>query len=153
MFVKSYTAIPVGYEQLRSGLLSCPRGCLEAVAEDAERYGEGLLTDVCLQGQSRLSHPARLEVGEAVSTERTTSLPFRLQVEGAGRLLPSMEGNLDVAWLGAGRTYLALSVQYEPAPAVLGQPIDRVLLHRVVEAVALHFVETAAERLAARSSV
>jgi len=147
MFVKSYTAIPADFEQVSSRLRTCPHGWVDAVAAEVERYGERLLTEVGLQGRSRRRRPARLEVGEAVATERTILLPLRVHVRDATRLMPSLEGNLDAAWLGPGHTYLSLSVQYELAPAVMGEPIDRVLLHRVVEAVALRFVEAAAKRL------
>lgn len=147
MFVKSYTTMPVDFERIRRRLEGCPRVWIEAAADEAEGHGERLLTDVGLQGRSRRSRPAGLEVGEPVYTERTISLPVRMQVQDAARLLPSLEGNVEAAWLGAGHTYLALSVQYEPAPEALGQPVDRVLLHRVIEAVALRFVASAAERL------
>jgi len=149
MFVKSYTALLVEFEALRETLLGYARGWLGTIAQDAERHGEQLLVDVGLQARSGLRRPARLELGEAVSTERTTSLALRLLVEEHGRLLPSLEGSLDAAWLGAGRTHLALSVRYEPAIDEPGDRVDRALLHRVVEAVALRFVETAAERIQA----
>jgi len=152
MFVKSYTALLVEFEALREVLLGCARTWLGAVAHEAERHGEQLLVEVGLQPRTTLLMPARLELGEVASTERTTSLAVRLVVDGAGRLLPSLDGSLDAAWLGAGRSHLALSVRYEPAGGELDQVVDRALLHRVVEAVALRFVEGAAARLQDRDT-
>jgi hypothetical protein len=146
MFVKSYTALLIEFEALREILLGCARSWLGAVAQEAERHGERLLEEVGLQPRGAGRQPARLELGEAVSTERTTSLSLRILVEETG-LLPSLEGSLDAAWLGDGRSHLALSVRYEPAAGGLGPVVVRALLHRVVEAVALRFVELAAERL------
>ena len=151
MFVKSYTSLPIEFEVVRSALLSCARDWLEPVAADTERHGERLLSEVGLQGSSRLQRSARLELGEAVlSTERTTSLALGIHVEDSARMLPSLEGTLDAAWLGSGLSYLALSVGYESGSGPLGHIVDRVLLHRVMEATALYFVEAAARRLAAR---
>ncbi len=146
MFVKSYTSLPVDYDELREALIRCALSWLSPIAQEAERYGEQLLVDVGLQARGALPRPAGLEVGEAMSTERTTSLALRLQVQGAMRLLPSLEGSLDAAWLGAGRTHLALTVRYEAVDR-LGHTIDRVLLHRVVEAMALRLLELIAEHL------
>src|SRR5262245_11491884 len=146
MFVKSYTALLVEFEELREVLLDCARGWLGAVAQEAERYGERLLADVGLEAPGGVWLPARLELGQAVSTGRTTSLALRLLVQDAGRLLPSLEGSLDAAWLGSGRSQLALSVRYEPPADRLGHSVDRLLLHRVVEAMALRFLELTAER-------
>ena len=88
-------------------------------------------------------------------TDRVVLLPLRLGVEVGARLFPSLEGTLEAAWLGSGRTHLALTATYEPPFGVLGRTVDRALLHRVAEAVAQRFLEAVARELVsglARSS-
>jgi hypothetical protein len=114
--------------------------------------GERLLVEVGLQVHGHeVSRSAWLETGEPVTTDRVASLPFRLRAEDHQRLFPSLGGSIDAAWLGHGRTHLALTAQYDPPFGSLGRVADRALFHRVAEAVALRFLETVAERLAADS--
>jgi hypothetical protein len=148
MFLKSYTELPMSFEEVRAAMLRQPQRWLSGLADAAERDGRRLLIEVGLQvGGRGLSHDAWLEVGEPITTDRVASLPIRLHAEGHERLFPSLEGTLDAAWLGTGRTYLALTAQYDPPFGGLGHAIDRALLHRVAEAVGRRFLEAAAERL------
>jgi len=82
--------------------------------------------------------------------DRVVLLPLDLRVEKHEQLFPSLEGSLDAAWLGAGRTHLALTVRYEPPFGVVGKAVDRALLHRVAEAVAQRFLEAVARELDVR---
>src|SRR5258708_5978504 len=88
-----------------------------------------------------------------MTTDRVVLLPLRLRVIDRERLFPSLEGSLDAAWLGPGRTHLALTANYEPPLGVVGRAVDRALLHRVAEAVAQRFLEAAARELEARGAV
>lgn len=148
MFLKSYTELPVSFDEVRTAMLRHPHRWLSGLADAAERDGDRLLVEVGLEvGGRGLSHAAWLEVGVPITTDRIVSLPIRLHTEGHERLFPSLEGSLDAAWLGSGRTHLALTAQYDPPFGILGQAIDRALLHRVAEAVGRRFLESAAERL------
>ncbi len=110
--------------------------------------------DVGLEvGGQEVSRRARLELGEPMTTDRVVLLPLRLRVIDRERLFPSLEGSLDAAWLGPGRTHLALTANYEPPLGVVGRAVDRALLHRVAEAVAQRFLEAAARELEARGAV
>jgi hypothetical protein len=148
VFLKSYTELPVSFERVRAAMRQRPREWLANPAADAGRDGQRMLVEVGLEVRSRpVSRPAWLEVGEPVTGERFALLPLRLGVEDQEGLFPTFVGSLDAAWLGAGRTQLALSAQYEPPFGLLGRAADRTLLHRVAEAVAHHFLQEVAERL------
>jgi hypothetical protein len=150
MFLKSHTELPVEFDVVRHTLTGCPPTCLEAAAEDAWRHARRLMAEVGLDTLTRAegsTRPARAEVGAAVSSEHVTTVPLRFLVVDHGRWFPSLEGSLDAAWLGPGRTQLTLNAQYEPPHSVIGKRVERTLLHRVVEAVAQRFVESAAQRL------
>jgi len=152
MFLKSYVEISSRFDSVRAAVEREPRSWLEGLVVEAEREGESLLVDVGLSlAGGGLRRPAELEVGEPQVGIAVASLPVRLRVHGSQRLLPSFYGSLDAAWLGAERTQLALSLQYEPPLGLLGKAIDRTLLHRVAESVAQNFLAGAARRLEERT--
>ena len=151
MFIKSVTEVDVDFEDVRAAMLSNPREWLASLAATARDDGDRLLVDVGLQVVGHeVSRRAGLEVGEPMTSDRVVLLPVRLRVEEHERLFPSLEGSLDAAWLGPGRTHLALTASYEPPFGVVGRAVDRALLHRVAEAVAQRFLEAVAGELEAR---
>lgn len=144
MFLKSYTELEADFRLVQSAMDRRPRRWLEGMAEDVRQEGEELLLAVGFEvGGLRFGGAARLDVGELVTTDRVASLPLRFSMDDHERLFPAMEGTLDAAWLGMGRTHLALCLQYQPPFGILGQGMDRALLHRVAEAVARQFLERA----------
>jgi hypothetical protein len=152
MFLKSVTELAVDFDSVRAAMLGSPHRWLESLAGAAGEDGDRLLVEVGLEVRGReLSRRARVEVGAPFATNRIASLPVRLRVEDHEGLFPSLEGSLDAAWLGPGRTHLALMAQYEPPFGFVGRTVDRALLHRVAEAVAQRFLESVARELAAAS--
>lgn len=154
MFLKTVTELSTDFEEVRAALVRRPRGWLEELASAAGAEGSRLLVQVGLEVHGRqLVRRARIEVGDPITTDRLASLPLRLWMEDHEHLFPTLEGSIDAAWLGPGCTHLALTAQYRPPFGVLGQVIDRALLHRVAEAVAQQFLEAVAVRLSGRQPV
>jgi len=150
MFLKSVTELAVAFEDVRVAMLREPRRWLIGLAAEAGDRGDRLLVDVGLDvGGHEVSRRALIEMGDPMITDRVASLPLRLRVEDHERLFPSLEGSLDAAWLGPGRTHLAFSASYDPPFGTLGRAVDRTLLHRVAEAVAQRFLEAVARELVA----
>jgi hypothetical protein len=153
MFLKSVTELTVDFDEVRAAMLHRPHRWLEDLADSAGHEGDRLLVDVGLElGGHEIRRRARLELGDPVSTDRIASLPLRLRAQDHERLFPELEGSLDAAWLGPGRTHLALMVRYEPPFGAVGRAVDRALLHRVAEAIAQRFTEAVAWRLSTRPS-
>jgi hypothetical protein len=151
MFLKSVTEMEVDFDDVRAAMLGDPRSWLAGPAAEAGNAGDRLLLDVGLRvGGREASRRARLEMGEPMTTDRVALLPLRLGVEDQQGLFPSLEGSLDAAWLGPGRTHLALTATYDPPIGVGGRAADRALLHRVAEAVAQRFLEAVARDLEVR---
>jgi hypothetical protein len=148
MFLKGVTELDADFGDVCAAMLGHPRGWLAGLVAVAGDEGDRLLVDVGLQvGGHELSRRATLEVGEPMTTDRVAMLPLRFPVEDHLRLFPSLEGSLDAAWLGPGRTHLALTANYEPPFGVVGRAVDRALLHRVAEAVVQRFLEAVAQEL------
>jgi uncharacterized membrane protein len=69
------------------------------------------------------------------------SLPLTWEPDGLEGLLPRLDANLELGPLGEDRTQLAISARYRPPLGVLGQAIDRVLLHRMAEVTLKDFLD------------
>jgi hypothetical protein len=95
--------------------------------------------------------PVALEVGEPLDSRQAVLLPLRLRPRDHNRLFPILDGSLDAAWLGPGRTYLALSLTYDPPLGLVGRMVDQTLLHRVAETVAQRFLEAIGHELTVRA--
>jgi hypothetical protein len=149
MFVKSVTEVPVEFDAIRASMTGASRRWLTGLAETAAGDHDELLVQVGLTvGGREVTRSATLEMGQAANLgDAVLSLPFHLRMTDHAGLFPELEGGLDAAWLGPGRTHLALTAQYEPPFGVLGRAADEVLLHRVAELVAQRFLEAIARRL------
>ncbi|HEY7202535.1 MAG TPA: hypothetical protein VIC57_20105 [Candidatus Dormibacteraeota bacterium] len=149
MFLKAVTELPIDFEAVRAGMLDGPDRWLDPLADAAGHDQDRLLVDVGLgPGGGAPTRPASLSLGTPVVLgDRVLSLPLRLRMSDHAALFPVLDGNLDVAWLGEGRTYLAMAVQYEPPFGLLGRVADGALLHRVSELVVQRFLASAATRL------
>jgi hypothetical protein len=145
MFLKSHVELAVDFDSVRAAMLRRPHVWLDGLVEAAQRDRAQLLDACHLEWGGGC--PARLDVGQPVTTDRVASLPLRFRGGDPGWPLAA-EGSLDAAWLGRGRTHLALAAQYDAGAARSWPPVDRALVHRVAETVASRFLLTVAARLA-----
>lgn len=151
MFLKTVTELAADFHDVRAAMVYDPRSWLTGLAGEAGEEGDRLVMNVGLEvaGQQVGGH-AQLEVGDPVTTHHVVMLPLRLRAPDHRRMFPTMEGSLDAAWLGRDRTYLALSLTYDPPLGVVGRAMDRALLHRVAETVAQRFLQAVARELSVR---
>lgn len=148
VFLKCYVEVPLPYAEVRERMISDPRAWLGDLTDAAQRDGERLLVEVGLSAAGRrLQRSAAIETGTVRADERIAMLPVRFSIDEASRLFPVMEGMLDAAWLGDNRSQLALELRYRPPLGLIGEAVDRALLHRVAETVMRGFLESAAARL------
>ena len=152
MFLKTVTELAADFHDVRTVMLSDPREWLAGLGAEAGEDGDRLVVQVGLEVAGRqVGGDAELEVGEPMTTGRVVMLPVRLRARDHRRLFPTMEGSLDIAWLGRDRTYLSLGLTYEPPLGVVGRTADRALLHRVAETVAQRFLQAVADELMVRA--
>lgn len=152
MFLKSVTELPVDFHDVRAAMLRAPREWLDCLAARAGEQGERLTVHVGLEVAGRhVGGPIQLEVGEPLDSHHLVMLPLLLRSHDHRRLFPTLEGSLDAAWLGRDRTYLALSLTYDPPFGLAGRAVDAALLHRVAETVVQRFLEGIAGELQVRA--
>jgi hypothetical protein len=150
MFVRSFLELPFPSDQVEAALLSSPWDWIPGLIEDASRQGEVLLAEVGFDTPGRrIQKKVELEIAEPVRLGFSTLLPITWRASGLTALFPVMEADVEIAGLGASRTQLSLNGRYSPPLSVVGQAVDRVLLHRVAEATTKDFLERVARRLTA----
>jgi hypothetical protein len=148
MFVRYFVELPLPAAQVERALLHSSAEWLSAMAGAAQERGDGLLAEVGVGPLgTHLRRRVRIQLGEPVRFPSMTSLPLTWEPVGLEGLLPRLDANLELGSLGEDRTQLAISARYRPPLGVVGQTLDRVLLHRVAEATVKDFLDRVGEAI------
>ncbi|MEL7208915.1 MAG: hypothetical protein AAGK32_11920 [Actinomycetota bacterium] len=94
-----------------------------------------------------LHEEVHAEVGELTSTIRRTSLPLSWRASGHKRLLPGVEGHLNLYPMTSRYTEISFSGEHDPPAGVLDSIGDRVVGRRVIEAAIGHLLDDVVSRL------
>ena len=153
MFVRYYLELPLPPGRVEQALLGSPEW-LSELAGEAQRRGDVLLAEVGVGPLgARLGRRVAVRVGEPVAFPSMTSLPMSWEPVGLEGLFPRLAADLEVGPLGEDRTQLAISARCRPLLGVVGQAIDRVLVHRVAEATVKDFLDRVGQAITAQAAV
>jgi hypothetical protein len=153
MFIRYYVELAHPMPNLERSLLEAPSSWLPDLGERADERGQRLLTEVGFPMDGhRIAKRVSIAIGDPVRSSARTWIPISWQATGARGLFPVLDGDLEIASLGAERTQLAFSARYRPPLGLIGRTVDRVLLSRVAEATIKDFVDRIAERLDAHTA-
>lgn len=94
-----------------------------------------------------LAREVRVRLGRPSSQGEGVVVPLRWEDARRPSLFPVLDGNLEVASLGAGRSRIVLNASYRPPFDGVGRAIDQALLHRVAESTVRAFLRKVAETL------
>ncbi len=148
MFIRYYVELAHPMPNLERSLLQAPSSWLPNLAENADVRGQRLLTEVGFPMDGhRIVKRISIALGDPVRSPARTWIPISWQATGPSGLFPVLDGDLELAALGAERTQLAFSARYRPPLGLIGRTVDRALLSRVAEATIKDFVDRIAERL------
>ncbi|HEY4870587.1 MAG TPA: hypothetical protein VIJ03_01685 [Candidatus Dormibacteraeota bacterium] len=151
MFIRYYVELAHPMPNLERSLLEAPSSWLPDLAECADERGQRLLTEVGFPMDGhRIVKRVSIAIGDPVRSSARTWIPISWQATGPSGLFPVLDGDLEIARLGAERTQLAFSARYRPPLGLIGRTVDRALLSRVAEATIKDFVDRIAERLDAQ---
>jgi len=151
MFLRAYLELDLPIAEVESALLRTPAEWIPRLASSAEEHGDQLLAEVGFPVSAlQLGKRVEIELGPAVRTPGRTWLPVTWRATGPSGIFPTLEGELEVAALGPHLTQLGLSARYKPPFGLLGESLDRALLHRIAEATIRDFVERVAGALRQR---
>lgn len=141
MFVRYFTELATPFDEAEGMLLDDPASWMPNLAGDSEERGRVLMAEVGFGSSLRVRRRVEVEVGEPIRVPAKTVIPVRWAAERGSSLLPVMDGDLEIAPFGPGRSQLSMSGRYLPPGRALGRAADRALLHRVAEATVRDFVE------------
>jgi hypothetical protein len=88
-----------------------------------------------------------VEFGEPVRTSTWAVIPISWKPTFGRKLLPVMNGKVDVSPVSKEETRLTVSGMYEPPFGKLGEQLDEVLMHNVAEGTVKELAELIAARL------
>lgn len=146
MFLRYFVELNLPAEQAKARLLDSPSRWLPAMADGALKRAEPLLAEVGVGPAGlRVTRRVVVRLGEPVEFPSRLSVPMTW--EPGGRLLPRLDGELELGPLGKTRTQLSISGRYEPPLGVVGRTVDRIALHRVAEATVKDFLDQVAALL------
>lgn len=119
-----------------------PESLIPSLATFADERGQHLLAEVGFHIDGhRISKNVQIDVGKPVASATRTWLPLSWRATGPTGLFPVLEGELELASLGAQLTQLSLSGRYQPPLGLVGRTIDKALLSRVAEATIKDFLD------------
>ena len=151
MFLRTYVELELPIAEVEEALLRTPVEWIPGLASSAEEHGDQLLAEVGFPvSRLQLGKRVEIELGPPVRTAGRTWLPLTWRATGPRGIFPTLEAELEVAALGPHLTQLGLSARYKPPFGLVGESIDRALLHRVAEATIRDFVERVAAALRQR---
>jgi hypothetical protein len=88
-----------------------------------------------------------VEFGDPVQTSTWAVIPISWQPTFGRKLLPVMNGKIDVSPVSTDETRLTVSGMYEPPLGRLGEQLDEALMHNVAEGTVKELAELIAQRL------
>jgi hypothetical protein len=149
MFVRYYADLARPFEDVEPHLLDEPGRWLPGIFEAAEDRGTRLLADVGFDvgHDRRVEKRVEIRIDDAYRIPGKTTLPIAWSATGSEHLFPSLEGDLELAALGARRSQLSISARYRPPLGLVGQALDRALMHRVAEATLKDFLDRVVDAL------
>ena len=151
MFARYYVELARPFEDVEARLLDDPGTWVPGLLEAAEDRGHRLLAEVGLGSEGRrVDKKVEIKLGSPHGTPSVRVLPITWRATGPRWLFPRLDGDIELAALGAARTQLSINARYEPPLGVVGRVMDRALLHRVAEATLRDFLGGVAEHLDAR---
>jgi len=149
MFVRYFIELDAPFPDVARELTRNPSAWLPGLAGRARAEGERRMAEVGFGRAVRVEREVAVEVGPPAGIEAKRLLPIRWHPTGAA-VLPALDGELEVAPVGAHRTQLSMTASYTPPFGLLGRVADRALMHRVAEATVKDFVDRVAGGLISR---
>lgn len=148
VFLRSFVMVARPSAQVEAEIVQGVHKWLPDMAKQANGDGEKLLSELGFQvGNRRIARQIEVEIGAARAGAGLTFMPIRWQAATDASLFPTLEGELEIAPVGATRTQLGLSANYSPPLGLLGKIADRALFHRVAEVTVKDFLERIGRRL------
>jgi len=146
MFVGDEVLLDLTFPVARARLRVLTRsGLLMSASDDA--YGAEI-TGLMRVGPAGFSRLVRVQFRDLPERANTAGLALRWEVTGpGGALFPVLDADVELVRAGPQATWLTLAGAYRPPLGVLGEALDRAILHRVASATIRGFLSRIAAGL------
>jgi hypothetical protein len=149
VLLHDYAFVPVPAEWVCARIIADQGGWLSGLAAGAAREGESLRLRVGpIEPLPLLSKTVTLHADQPIVRGEATIVPLTWRATGSQGIFPVLNADLEVSALSPQITQLTLRGSYEPPLGLVGQRLDRLLLHRVAEATIRSFMHRLADSLA-----
>jgi hypothetical protein len=146
VLVRYYQELAHPASAVEAALAQDPQGWLAQLVDRSNERGMQLSAHVGLKiGPRRVQHAVTLSVSEPHHLGDTTVIPISWRPAGKTLMLPSLDGDLEVAAMGGDHSQLAISARYQPPLGWVGTVADRALMRRVAEATVKDFLDQVAQ--------
>jgi len=140
VFVQDFVDVERSTEEVRECFAGSSHW-LEPLATAAEGDGEALCVRIGPSWASGLvSHEVHVIVGPSRERDDAIVIPLSWEPSALRTLIPSLDGDLEVAPLGPKLCRLTLSATYVPPLGEWGARFDHALLHRVASSTVRSFL-------------
>jgi len=147
MFLRYYVTIGRQADEIEAAFEGGVSNWMPALVHKANGDSLKLLSELGFDiGKRRIEKQIEVTVGSPRKTAGATLVPIRWQAASASWLFPALDGQLEIAALGASKTQLGISASYEPPLGFAGKVADRALMHRVAEVTIKDFLESVGRR-------
>lgn len=148
MFLRYYVTVGRASHEIEAAFEAGVENWMPALVQEANGHGMQLLSELGFEiGTRRLERKIEVTVGQPRRTVGATLVPIRWQAASTSWMFPALDGQLEIAALGAAKTQLGVSATYDPPLGMVGKIADRALLHRVAEVTIKDFLERVGARL------
>jgi hypothetical protein len=148
VFLRSFVMVARPSAEVEAEIVAGAEKWLPDMAKEADGDGVKLLSELGFKvANRRIARQIEVEVGAARAGHGLTFMPIRWHAATEANLFPTLEGELEIAPVGAARTQLSISANYAPPLGVLGKIADRALFHRVAEVTIKDFLERIGKRI------
>ena len=145
MFVQSSIEVPFGLDAVRAEMLASVHCWLQPLLEEATVEGRVLGAEM-IPNHSGNRRVLNVTIGSPWVGESMASIPFRAWIEGAW---VDFDSHLSVGWFGDRSTQLDVDAHYLPP---MLEARERLVLHRLVQAMCRQFLSKVALELSERVS-
>jgi len=147
MFLRYYVTIRKPADEIEASFARGVESWMPALVQEVNGQSMHLLSELGFDiGKRRIGRQIDVSVGQPRKTSGATLVPISWQAASASWLFPALDGQLEIAALGATTTQLGLSATYDPPLGLVGKIADRALLHRVAEVTIKDFLEALGAR-------
>ncbi|HSM02321.1 MAG TPA: hypothetical protein VK960_07795 [Acidimicrobiia bacterium] len=149
MFIQYYGLVDRPFAEVSRDLIAMGNG-LSSTAAVAYRNGEALMAR--LSGPGSVAKTVVLELGAPVHSPDATSVPLSWWATGTPSLFPTMTADLNVAAIGPELTQITFRGTYKPPLGLVGEVLDKAVLHRFAECSVKDFVDRIVSELSGNSA-